>query len=97
MSAPQDHAHGTPAPDLLPPEDASPQHPGLVTFVDADSFAEYQVAIESLPWEVAWADSEAGLVPVTRVIGRRRAGSFDVESYGVDGRLLHVVSRPTTD
>ncbi len=73
----------------------APQHPGVVTFVDADSFAEYQVEVDNLPWEVAWADTDAGAVPVTRIVGRRRDGLFQVESYGADGVLLHVVSRPT--
>jgi hypothetical protein len=97
MSAPEDLAQRAAVPGDSAIASDAVEHPGVVTFVDADTFAEYQIPLESLPWEVAWADTEAGLAPVTRIVGRRRDGALDVESYGADGRLLHVVSRPTAD
>ena len=95
-SSTDDFAQVRPAPDQPPPAEAA-SHPGVVTFVDADSFSEYEVAVENLPAEVAWAETDSGYAPVTRIVGRRRDGSLDVESYSAEGRLLHVVSRPTTD
>lgn len=64
--------------------------PEFIVFVDADAGTERSMASALVPRTVAFVWTDAGEVPVARVVARRRDGLLEIQSFGVDGAFLSV-------
>jgi len=65
-----------------------PAHPGEIVFVDEDAGTEKTLTISEVPSSVAFVDTDAGPIPVTRVVARRRGQQREIQSFGADGGFL---------
>ena len=65
-----------------------PRHPGSIVFVDATAGTEKTEHASTVPESIAFAKTDAGVVPVVRVVATTHGDVRTLHSYGVDGGLL---------
>jgi hypothetical protein len=77
---------------------AKPRHPGSITYVDGDADAIVaECPVAEVPESGRFVDTDAGPVPVVRVVATTAGDQRLVREYGPKGELLRTTLqvRPT--
>jgi len=78
-------------PELAPPSFAArPNHPGTVTFVEADGTERTEPADQIPDWLKFAPGPDGAPVPVVRIARVPGTRGYNLRSFGADGKLLWV-------
>jgi hypothetical protein len=66
----------------------SVEHPGTIVYVDGDTNETTEEDIANVPESLRFADTDAGPVPVVRVVARTAGNQRYIREYGPKGELL---------
>ena len=66
-----------------------PEHPGKIVFVDGFTQEIMQeVSASEVPFGIRFVETEAGLVPVVKIVNLTTDERQTIRQYGPDGELL---------
>lgn len=68
--------------------DPLPPHPGIIVFVDQDTGTETVELAGGVPRNIAYAEVDGMVLPVTRVVKRTRGDQVIIRSYDQYGAFL---------
>lgn len=67
----------------------APKHPGTIVFIDGiTQEVTKEVPASEVPLNIRFVETEAGVVPVVRIVNFTTAEKQIIRQYGPDGQLL---------